>query len=419
MEKIEEIKNAPAFDRFLQVAQLQPIVIDSEDREKLHLIYEKMKGVMVCGYDEYRNIWFNIERGSIEDYGDYEEYLEEEVISDRDDFEEMWLYDYPEPLKWYDLAVNEYNGEYYFYIDRELTFHIAKELPKCSGEIDIKPLINYLEKEVNRCVDWLQADEAGYNSYVNKNLSYSRKKGKILRQKMWKIFPYSKKQIQNGILEGDIEILKKVAIQSSDDTEKSYIQEMTAGKFFDYCRMGYEANDYFKGKEMTSLEMYEAFSDGRHEGLTEIDLDSVEAYTDWHNKRSGGGHPWEICRGGNSTHISLYVEKKDKGWYLWLAGSSSARVNETAKFAIAFYKNNVPFKLTQAEEIYKMICGTDYIGIVPKEIFPRYCHSHFSDDDEIIIDFMNLGWEETDKIIAAAEWYTIEIKANKENLAKE
>jgi len=60
-----------------------------------------------------------------------------------------------------------------------------------------------------------------------------------------------------------------------------------------------------------------------------------------------------------------------------------------------------------------MICGVDYVGIVPQEIFPRYCRLLFSEDDEQIIDFMNLGWEKTGKIIAVAEWYPVEIKANK------
>ena len=414
MKKIRKIKNAPQFDEFLRIAQAQSIVIEDSDKEKLHLIYEKMKGITVCGGDEYRNIWFHIERGAIEDYGDFEEFLEEEVVDDRAGFEEMWLYDYPEQVKWYDFAVNEYNDEYYFYIDSKLTFHIAKELPEYYGKIDVKPLIDYLNKEVSRCVDWLQTDEAGYNRYVNEKLSYSRRTGKIFRQKFWEISSYNKKYITKGIRKKDIEILKKIVVQSNKDAEKNYMSEMTAGNFFDYCRMGYEANNYFKGKELSSVEMYNAFADGRHDGLTEIDPTSPEAFADWYQNSRGGGHPWEICRGGNSTHISLYVERKaGKGWRLRLAGSSAARVNETAKIAIALYNNQVPFDLWEAEEIYKMVCGTDYIGIVPQEVFPRYCHSLFSEENERIIDFMNLGWEETDKIIPATEWYPIEIKANK------
>ena len=414
MPKKREIKSAPQFDDYLHQAQSQPIVVEQNIKDYLLRIYEKMREVAVCGSDEYRNIWLHIQRGDILDYGDFEEYLQEGVVSDFAEFKELWFCDYPEELKWYDFSVNEYNGEYYFYIDGKLTFHIAKECPEYLYKINFKPLISYLDKEIARCVDWLQADETDYNRYINENLSYSRRTGKIFRKKYWEIFSNDKKRITKGIRKKDVEILKIIVQQSEKETERHYLPEMTAGQFFDICRMGYEANNYFKGRELTSLEMYNAFADGRHEGLTELDLNSAEAFKRWYHDRSrGGGHPWEICRGGNSTHISLYVQKEiNKGWYLWLAGSSVVRVNETVKFAIALYNNQVPFVLSDAEKIYDMVCGTDYIGIAPQEIFPRYCHSLFSDDDERIIDFINLGWEETDKIIAAADWYPIEIKAN-------
>ena len=38
-------------------------------------------------------------------------------------------------------------------------------------------------------------------------------------------------------------------------------------------------------------------------------------FEDWLENHERGGHPWEICRGGNSTHISLYVCKNDQGFY--------------------------------------------------------------------------------------------------------
>ena len=413
MSKIKKIIFAPQFDDFLQTAQSQPIAIEQDIEDGLRLLYDKMKGVAVSGSDDYREIWFHIERGSIKDFGNYKEYMKEGVVSNRADFENLWLSDYPESLKWYKLATNEYRDEYYFYIDGKLTFQISKEKPEYFGKINTKPLIDRLSEEISRCVDWLQNNEEDYNRYVNENLSFSRRTGKILRQKLWEISTYDKKQILKGLRKADINLLKKIVKQSTEDAEQNYLPEMTSGKFFDFCRLGYIANNYFKGKELTSLEMYKAFADGRHEGLTKIDPDSVEAFAEWYRTRSGGGHPWEICRGGNSTHISLYVERRNSKWRLYLAGSSVVRVNETVKFALAFYRNQIPFILGDAEEIYNMVCGTDYIGIVPQEYTPRYCHSLFEDDDERIIDFMNLGWEETDKIIPAAEWYPIVIKARK------
>ncbi|MCK4654422.1 MAG: hypothetical protein KAU01_08250 [Candidatus Cloacimonetes bacterium] len=94
-------------------------------------------------------------------------------------------------------------------------------------------------------------------------------------------------------------------------------------------------------------------------------------------------------------------------WSLRLAGSSVVRVVETVKMAVALYENNMPFILSEAEAILRMVTGIDYIGIVPDYIFPRYCHGYFPKDDEII-DFMQLGFEEDKTIIANAYWYPLE-----------
>ncbi len=103
----------------------------------------------------------------------------------------------------------------------------------------------------------------------------------------------------------------------------------------------------------------------------------------------------------------MFVSEIENGWLLSLVGSSSVRVVETVKMAIALYKHNIPFILWDAEEILRMITGTDYIGIVPDTVFPRYCHGLFPKNDRII-DFMNLGFEKVDKITENASWYPVE-----------
>jgi len=149
-------------------------------------------------------------------------------------------------------------------------------------------------------------------------------------------------------------------------------------------------------------------ADGRDGGLKGIAGDSQEAFYDWYQGSDRiGAHPWEICRGGNSTHISLYVMYDDDSWKLRLAGSSIARVEETVKMAIALYDKNIPFTLDDAEGILHMVTGNDYIGIVPDYIIPRYCHSLFPNKDKII-DFINLGYEEDEVIISNAYWYPLE-----------
>ncbi|MCL4415204.1 MAG: hypothetical protein M1365_00665, partial [Actinobacteria bacterium] len=152
---------------------------------------------------------------------------------------------------------------------------------------------------------------------------------------------------------------------------------------------------------------YLAMADGRDCGLTKLDENSKTAFLNWYKNDSHcGGHPWEICRGGNSTHISLFLYQVENGWKLRLAGSSRARIIETVKMALAFYINKTPFVLEKAEEIFRMIKGIDFIGIVPETIIPRYCHGFFPDEDRIN-DFMNLGFERIEEIIKKSYWYPI------------
>ena len=152
--------------------------------------------------------------------------------------------------------------------------------------------------------------------------------------------------------------------------------------------------------------MYIDNADGRDDGLLELEEESAEAFSDWyHNRKYRGGHPWEVCRGGNSTHISLYANHDDEGWYLSLAGSSYGRSVETIKFYTALAKQGIPIYLYDSAGIVSRLTEVDYIGIVPDEVFPRYCSMMFPDAK--VFDFMHLPDENTNQVIVATDWYPV------------
>ncbi len=66
-------------------------------------------------------------------------------------------------------------------------------------------------------------------------------------------------------------------------------------------------------------------NDERKGVVLEIDPDSPKEFMDWLDgkipyDKHGGDHPWEIKRGGNTTHIDLYVglipesDSLHRGW---------------------------------------------------------------------------------------------------------
>ena len=53
-------------------------------------------------------------------------------------------------------------------------------------------------------------------------------------------------------------------------------------------------------------------------------------------------------------------------------------------------------ELYDADEMLARYEGTDYIGIVPHRVFPRYCEDMFPDAYGQIIDFMHLYDDDLD-----------------------
>ncbi len=406
-----ETKNIPApyIDRLVNSCQSYPEVKNAINIKQLTSIFEMMCCIEKQGDYEFRNIWISAERGKIEDFGDFNEYLEEGEAGNKKEFEDLWHCYYPDKIKWYNFAISKYAEVFYFYIDSKLTLHLKSNDASSEPGYDFQTeLIEWLLKITKDKFSIIRNNVKDYNDYVNANLPHKKRTGRILRNDYWSIFQEQSQDFKNTITKEIIEILKKIKIQSESNT-LSYLSAISSGDFFRFCEIGYDANQYFdqSKKNMTAKEKYTAMADGRDCGLRNLNEKSYKDFHNWYeNDKNCGGHPWEICRGGNSTHISLYVCQNERGWYLKLEGSSRARVIETINFAIALYKHDIPFILGKAEEVYRMSRGVDFIGIVPETVTPRYCHAYFPADDKIT-DFINLGTEKNNEIINKAFWYPL------------
>jgi hypothetical protein len=238
-------------------------------------------------------------------------------------------------------------------------------------------------------------------------LPYEKRTGKILRSTFWEIAGNDTIRLDKELPSDVVGDLENILVQNTEFDTTRGITEISASGFLRFCQICYQANNYFRDEPipLSPKEQYNRMADTRHGGLTEIEQDSPEAFRKWyHSGQWSGAHPWEICSGGNSTHISLMLYAREKDWILSLAGSSIVRVAETVRMATALYRNRIPFYLQDGKEILDMVRGRDFIGIVPDHIIPRYCHNLFPSEDRII-DFMNLPFEFRDQIIQYGSWY--------------
>ncbi len=81
---------APYVDELIKSAQQDFIVKDKNHIKKLLEIIKNIRMLEVQGDDEMRSIWIETERGKIDDFGNYKEYLEGDIITNHEEFVELW-----------------------------------------------------------------------------------------------------------------------------------------------------------------------------------------------------------------------------------------------------------------------------------------------------------------------------------------
>lgn len=405
---------APEIDNIIQRYRHNRDLSVRDRYSEVKAVYEMMKGIKSgADYDSHQ-IWMEVPRGDIKEFGDFDEFLDAGEVETYEEFENLWREFYPEETKWYSLTVMKYGEDFYLSVNSELNFSIRVQEPCSSGHTqsgnDLISFIDRLYLIVKDVTDIILTSVEDYNYYVGKNLPYQKRFGRIRRKELWEIFGGETIRPDKNLGSEIIAKFMEIIVKQRNIDYNPLISEMTADDFFRYCEICYDANFYFKdvGTILTPNEKYSRMADGRDAGLTDIEGNSPQALFNWYQSGERlGAHPWEICRGGNSTHISLYLNRQEGSWQLILAGSSIVRVEETVRMAVSLHNKHIPFMLRDAEEILKMVTGEDFIGIVPDTVIPSYCHGSFPAPDRII-DFMNLGLNKANEIIEKSFWYPLE-----------
>ncbi len=405
---------APQIDAIIERLGPANVSISSATYQKLIETYKVICNIKPGKEDEIRQIWVEVDLGPIEAFADYDELKEIGEVDSKEEFVQLWKSYYPDNTKWYQITTSEYHNEIFFYLNNKHLFTIKKnEKPKKVSAFlneSFNLFVNWIHYRIPVEISNLRQDPILYNKYIQQNLSWAKRLGKIRRKDYWNIIGDDTMRADKNL--GKETIKKLTLYVQSLNRSPIPFQEMTANTFFKLCEICYDANDYFKdhNETLSPLGKYLKMSDGRDAGLRNIKADSTEAFNEWyHSSQRTGAHPWEICRGGNSTHISLYVTETDNKWIVVLDGSSIGRVEETVRMAVSLFENNIPFILRAAKEVLNMVTGKDFIGIVPDTVFPRYCHGLFPKKDKII-DFMNIGFDKTftTKIIEKTYWFPLE-----------
>ncbi|MCW5590143.1 MAG: hypothetical protein KIT27_10855 [Legionellales bacterium] len=291
--------------------------------------------------------------------------------------------------KWHHLFVNKYQDTYYLNLldndirGLEVKPHQSVTLMESFGfSHDYRPeeklLVIWEELIIDACrwLNCVKKDWIKINKQIQENYPLNRRKGivpnSIVRESLSDCYRIDK-ALGKANTKKFIDIVESNYLHRSENTE---IKSMSAHDYFNYCKIAYTAvlgNENSFDKNLSGKQLYKCYADGRDEGLLSIKEKSKVEFEQWldgkHPLRESGGHPWEIMRGGNTTHIDLIVERPSyyfkEGFKVVLNGPAISRLKDTICMFLAIYDAGLPITINDFEGIRKRLLGHDNIGIIP------------------------------------------------------
>lgn len=379
---------------------------DALSNENIDKFFDLLKQITPISENGCRELWFCVDRGSIDKFGDYYELLDCGEVENYQEFEKLWIDNYPDEKKWFRVeALYDETINYKVVVVNYDTVIVVDPRIEKGYEHDISEFTQWLCDETENCIKLMK--DGSYMKFIRENVPVTHRTGTILQKHLWELCHEDKEEFFDGLSDEDVVDFITFANKQPKDKHNpsARLDKMSASDFFNFCSMGYNAMGY-DVNGLSPKEQYKKFADGRDDGLLDIEDASPEAFESWLNRKEfSTGHPWEVCRGGNSTHISLYVHNDEKGYYLYLSGDSYGRSNETIKFYLALCRAGLPVWLHEAETLVQRVLGTEKVGVVPQGVFPKYRSGDFP--NEKVISFMNLPYEDTELVAEKCVWQDI------------
>ena len=147
--------------------------------------------------------------GAIEQFGDYQEWLEDREVSNYKEFQEIWLFCFPDEEYWYSFTAIERKEERYrgIFLNHRMIIEQCDE-PTAGVPVDIHEFAEWLLQSVDACIGALKAGT--YNQLIADHLPIQFRTGTISRKDWWSVFPEIQKEFFSGLSLEDIDISFKI-----------------------------------------------------------------------------------------------------------------------------------------------------------------------------------------------------------------
>ncbi|WP_158728822.1 MULTISPECIES: hypothetical protein [unclassified Flavobacterium] len=301
--------------------------------------------------------------------------------------------------KWYYFRVSYYKGVYYIY---DLINNYSLEVEPAKKRVEIPKEVNSFTNVISvkqweniftLANEWLQKVSNNWitaNAFVHKNYPVIYRKGIVSSAIVQNYFvEFNALKYDVGSSNSKI-FCSLVASRKVSEYSKNYVDTMSANTYFDYCKKAYSAV-HSKTNNLSGRKLYQTYADNRHEGLLDIDPTSEKEFADWidgkHSKKTTGGHPWEIMRGGNASNIQLSVKRPVYGdntkFMVEIYPTGNSRLAETIKMFLAIHKAGLSINIANADFAREQLLSLDNYAIIPEYESLHRANQQFAKDEKI------------------------------------
>ena len=369
-------------------------IADDKSLEVMLRIEKTMQRLEVMGDDDRRYLWIRLKAPD-------KRYR-------RRDADQQGYY-------WAQVLTAHYKGFHYLLLDDPMRHYKMFDLRSSSGvysdredespcgRIDVETELLKLERYVTRLVDKICKDPKSYSDYVEANLPYEHRKGKIRRSELNKMLPCMRMFDDNAQALDILHRQKSLPIWYSDTMNLRIYMKFWRIAYDEY-RKTFPDNGFFRHEPTDGMTDEEVFRRHSSKG-SEIDglnLESEEDFLKWESTNSSFH-----CNDVAYARIHLHARKKEREWdktegvpdgrwYFSLSYHAAGYSEDTVKILGALIDAGVNVTLWPAERLWKMAEESDYVTITP---YPnKYSFNEESGND------ISLPDEKREEIIRATRW---------------
>lgn len=262
-----------------------------------------------------------------------------------DEYDRRWEYFYlPLRRSGRKIAVQvwimEYQKEFYVTVQPYGRIHIKK------GAEPTEKFYSDIMKETLRFVPVIKKDPQILKKLIPYDIRGGKIKGRYIMGKL--LSEKRKKSIKNCYEKHLSKNLK--------------IPEISLNEYLDTAALCYRAAYAKDAKNLTPLEMYKKWADGRDGGMLSIkDRDSKKEYSGWfHSGKHAGSHPFEIVFSWHRHGIHLYPPYDTSPHYS-LRVTNYAYAWDFLRMLCSLVSKEIPFEAGHLSEVLDYLAGeTDF-----------------------------------------------------------